>query len=42
MQALFAEMLRRLDHIELAGDVRYLRSNFQRGLKYLPVRWCKK
>lgn len=42
MQALFGEMLRRLDHIELAGEVRYLRSNFQRGLKVLPVRWWKK
>ncbi len=42
MQALFGEMLRRLDHIELAGEVRYLRSNFQRGLKVLPVRWSKK
>ena len=39
MQALFGELLRRLDHIELAGEVRYLRSNFQRGMKYLPVRW---
>jgi len=39
MQALFGELLRRLDHIELAGKVRYLRSNFQRGMKYLPVRW---
>ncbi len=42
MQALFAEMLRRLDHIELAGEPRYLRSNFQRGLKCLPVRWRRK
>jgi len=39
MQAIFGELLRRLDHIELAGEVRYLRSNFQRGMKYLPVRW---
>ena len=39
MQAIFGELLRRLDHIELAGEVQYLRSNFQRGVKYLPVRW---
>ncbi len=39
MQALFGEMLRRLEHIELAGEVRYLRSNFQRGMKYFPVKW---
>jgi len=39
MQALFGELLRRLEHIELAGEVRNLRSNFQRGMKYLPVRW---
>jgi len=39
MQAIFSELLRRLEHIELAGEVRYLRSNFQRGMKYLPVKW---
>jgi len=39
MQAIFAELIRRLEHIELAGEVRYLRSNFQRGMKYFPVRW---
>jgi cytochrome P450 len=39
MQALFGEMLRRLEHIELAGEVRYLRSNFQRGMKNFPVKW---
>ncbi len=42
MQAIFGELLRRLDHIELAGEIRYLRSNFQRGVKYLPVRWRRK
>jgi len=39
MEAIFGELIRRLDDIQLAGQVRYLRSNFQRGLKYLPVRW---
>ena len=42
MQAIFRELLGRIDHIEQAGEVQYLRSNFQRGLKSLPVRWCKK
>ncbi len=39
MQALFGELTRRLSSVELAGDVRYLRSNFQRGIKSLPIRW---
>jgi len=39
MQAIFGELLRRLAHIELAGEVRYLRSNFQRGMKKFPVKW---
>jgi cytochrome P450 len=39
MQAFFGELLGRLAHIELAGEVRYLRSNFQRGMKFMPVRW---
>ena len=39
MQAIFSELLCRVDHIELAGDVTYLRSNFQRGMKKMPVRW---
>lgn len=42
MQAIFRELLGRLDHIEMAGEVQYLRSNFQRGLKSLPVKWRKK
>jgi cytochrome P450 len=42
MHAIFGELLNRLEHIELAGEVRYLRSNFQRGMKYLPVTWRKK
>ena len=42
MQAIFSELLRRLEHIEQAGKVQYLRSNFQRGLKFLPVKWRAK
>jgi cytochrome P450 len=39
MEAIFGELLRRLEHIELCGEVRFLRSNFQRGIKVMPVRW---
>ncbi|HZZ98279.1 MAG TPA: cytochrome P450 [Jatrophihabitantaceae bacterium] len=39
MRALFSELLRRTSWIEGAGDPSYLRSNFQRGVKRLPIRW---
>ncbi|MFW2421168.1 MAG: cytochrome P450 [Porticoccaceae bacterium] len=39
MQALFGELTRRISKIELAGEINYLRSNFQRGVKSLPIRW---
>jgi cytochrome P450 len=39
MRALFGELLRRTRWIELAGEPSYLRSNFQRGIKRLPIRW---
>lgn len=39
MQALFGELTRRLSRVELDGEVHYLRSNFQRGIKSLPIRW---
>lgn len=39
MQALFSELTRRVSRVELAGDIKYLRSNFQRGVKSLPIRW---
>lgn len=39
MQALFTEVLTRTSWIEQAGDAAYLRSNFQRGVKRLPIRW---
>jgi cytochrome P450 len=39
MRALFAELLRRTRWIEPAGEPSYLRSNFQRGIKRLPIRW---
>ncbi len=39
MRALFTELGRRFDHFELTGTPTFLRSNFQRGVKTLPVRW---
>ncbi|MGY1671924.1 cytochrome P450 [Geodermatophilus sp. SYSU D00710] len=40
MRALFAELLRRTRAVELDGPPALLRSNFQRGVKRLPVRWA--
>jgi cytochrome P450 len=39
LTALFTEVLSRTDWIEPAGAPALLRSNFQRGVKRLPVRW---
>ncbi len=39
MRALFAEVLDRFDDVEPAGEVVRLRSNFQNGVKHLPIRW---
>jgi cytochrome P450 len=39
MRALFAEVLSRTGELGAAGPPRYLRSNFQRGVKSLPVVW---
>ncbi|PRY49611.1 cytochrome P450 [Geodermatophilus tzadiensis] len=39
MRALFAELLRRTSSLELDGSPALLRSNFQRGVKRLPLRW---
>ena len=38
MRILFEEMLRRVETIELAGEVSRLRSNFINGIKHLPVK----
>jgi cytochrome P450 len=40
MRALFAELLRRTGALEFDGDPVLLRSNFQRGVKRLPIRWA--
>jgi cytochrome P450 len=39
MRALFAEVLARTSSLAYAGRPSYLRSNFQRGVKRLPVAW---
>jgi cytochrome P450 len=39
MTALFTEVLTRTSWIEAAGEPAYLRSNFQRGVKRLPIHW---
>ncbi|MGW4062133.1 cytochrome P450 [Amycolatopsis sp. NPDC004747] len=39
MRAMFEAVLDRLGFVELAGEPVRLRSNFQNGLKSLPIRW---
>ncbi|MGW3134896.1 cytochrome P450 [Streptomyces sp. NPDC001139] len=39
MRAMFTAVLDQLDGVELAGDPVRLRSNYQNGLKRLPIRW---
>ncbi len=39
MRALWTEVLARTSRISYAGQPSYLRSNFQRGVKRLPIRW---
>jgi cytochrome P450 len=39
LRALFTEVLGRTKTLDYAGHPRYLRSNFQRGVKTLPVSW---
>jgi cytochrome P450 len=38
LRIMFEELVRRIDTIELAGQVEYVRSNFIHGIKRLPVR----
>jgi cytochrome P450 len=40
MRALFAEVLARTSVLEAAGPPSFLRSNFQRGVKRLPLAWA--
>jgi cytochrome P450 len=39
MRALFEEFLGRTSGVAYTGKPAYLRSNFQRGVKRLPIRW---
>jgi len=39
MRAIFGELTRRFASVEMIAPPRYLRSNFQRGVKSLPIRW---
>ncbi|MDQ7804270.1 cytochrome P450 [Amycolatopsis sp. A133] len=41
LRAMFDAVLDRLGHVELAGEPVRLRSNFQNGLKSLPIRWAR-
>ena len=42
MTALFQELLRRVEHMELNGEPRYSQSTFVGGLKSLPIRYRMK
>ena len=42
MTALFRVLLTRFDSITSSAEPTYLRSNFQRGIKTLPINWHKK
>ena len=35
---MFEELMKRIDRLELAGDIAHLRSNFIAGIKRMPVR----
>jgi cytochrome P450 len=39
LRALFAEVLARTSALHPAGEPAFLRSNFQRGIKRLPLTW---
>jgi cytochrome P450 len=39
MRALFGELISRTSWLEAAGSPAFLQSNFQRGVKTLPIRW---
>jgi cholest-4-en-3-one 26-monooxygenase len=42
LRVMFGEIIRRIPDMELAGDVRRLRSNFINGIKSMPVRFSPK
>ena len=42
MAAMYRELLRRVEHFELAGEPKYMQSTFVGGLKSLPIRYRMK
>ena len=38
VRLVFEELMKRIDRLELAGDIAHLRSNFIAGIKRMPVR----
>jgi len=38
-RALFAELSRRLEHVELVGEAEWIQSSFVVGIKHLPIRY---
>jgi cytochrome P450 len=38
-RAIFEELLRRVDRVELAGEPQWIQSSFVVGLKHLPIRY---
>jgi cytochrome P450 len=42
MRALFAAVVDRFEEVELTGDPVRLRSNFQNGVKHLPIGWRRR
>jgi cytochrome P450 len=39
MRVMFEEIIRRMSDLELAGPVEWLRTNFNCGIKHLPIRF---
>lgn len=38
LRVMFEDLIARIDHVELAGEIDYLRSNFVHGIKRMPVK----
>jgi cytochrome P450 len=39
LRVVFRQLIQRLEHLELAGDVARLRSSFVGGIKAMPIRY---
>ena len=42
LKVIFSQLVQRLDHVELAGQVERLRSSFVGGIKHMPIRFKMK